>query len=269
MRKSQSSQPLGHIEALLIEGHHVGNSGPSGEAGINADSKSSGLVEKFHSSEKEPIELPEVVTPSKQNALASRDMQTAEGVKNVPTEDESYEGGTSDASSLEIRKIATPKGKKIAVSRAKAAVQSYHTKITMRGKSALTDMASKTARRMKTEANNGHEQPALRREDVVKLNSAADQGRTLESTMMAEADEAGSQGASSSRKKVGLKTKLPSGLGQQSARGTGNKRSSGLAGDLSAPKAQGEGRSKAFRGNQYFYADGTPRPRKGHATHVQ
>jgi hypothetical protein len=277
MHEFPPSRPLGHIEAPLVEGNHVGRSEPSSETTISAISKSNVLAEKFHSSEKEQMGLPEVVAPPKQNALALGDAQTAAGIKNeptkhVPAEDESYEAGTSDASSVEIRKIATPKGKKVAVGRAKAAVQSYQTNLAVRGKSALTDMASKRVRTTNVKAANGHEQPALGREDSrdsTKLNGTADQvheRRTPENATITEADGFGSQGTSSSSKKVGSNINVPSGAGEQSVSRTRKKRSSGLAGESSVPKAQSDGRTKAFRGNQYYYADGTPRPRKDRPT---
>ena len=242
-QQHQSPRFLDPVEAPPVYGDHAGRSGPSSEMTIGADSKTSGLAEKLHSLEKKRTGSP------KQCASAE-----GIGVRGAPVEDESDAAGTPDVSSVGIRKIEALQGKAAAASRANAAVQSYQMEMAVQGKSALADMASNE------KAANRHEQPAFRREEAA---DQAHRGRTREGTIV------GGQAASSCSGTAGLKAKVPSGSGGQSTPGTGKKRSSALGGELSVPKAQGEGRTKAFRGNQYYFADGTPRARKERAPRAQ
>ena len=119
---------------------------------------------------------------------------------------------------MATKPMATPKGKKLAVDRAKAAVQGYQTVMAMRGKSALTVMASKGRKAQKA---------------TLKMAHASDNGEGPAPVKWRK------------------------------------KKSARLTGELSVQKAEGEEKTKSFRGNQYLNADRTPRVKKESATSGQ
>jgi hypothetical protein len=265
IKELSSSQTLGHIEASLIERECGEKSGSFVETQTVADQMNNNILENLYSVEESPAERPEVVLPSMHNQSESRDSKLAQRAKKVATDDESFEEDRTSDASTGIRKITTPKGKKVAVNRAKAAMQSYQTEMALRGKSALTNMTSKKKNTSKAKAADGQGEAGLRKRATHKLDKAAGQqheGRAPGNKTVAEAEGVSNQGAPPSNEKVVLKTMVSSGVGQQVASAKRKKKSSGLAGELNLLTTEGEGRTKAFRGNQYLNADGTPRARK-------
>jgi hypothetical protein len=267
--ESPASQTAAHIEATLTGGEHIEENGPFVEKQGVVDPNNNNSVEDLETVEERAIEQPEIVTPSKRKPFGSSDLKLAQKVKKVATDDESYEEDETSDVSMAIKKIATPKGKKLAVDRAKVAVQGYQTGMAMRGKSASTDAMSKKKNSPRAKTADGKGEPVVRREASSKLGSAAIQrheGALPEDRRIAKTEEVQSPGAPPSSRKAILKTKVSSGDGEQSTPTKRKKKASGLTRELSVLTAQGEGRTKAFRGNQYLNADGTPRPRKEAAT---
>jgi hypothetical protein len=261
----ESPQTIAHTEESLTEREYVEKSRPFVARQTFADLINTNIRENLYSAEESPVEPPEVIMSSKQNQFESPDSKAAQSTKKVVTDDESYEeDGTSNVS-MGTRKIATPKGKKVAVNRAKAAVQGYQTEMAMRGKSALNDTTSKTKDTPKAKAVDGQGEAGMRKSANHNLDRAVGQqheGPAPGKKTVTEPEEVSNEGAPPLSKKVALKRKVSSGVEQQCASAKGKKKVPGLAGELDAVTTEGERRTKAFRGNQYLHADGTPRARK-------
>lgn len=208
-----ASQTATHIGTPPRESEHVNENRLFVGGQEVVDTRTNELVEDLDSLGESTIELLEVVTTSKQTLFESGGLKVAQKVKKVASDDESYvEDETSDASMaakpMAAKPIATPKGKELAVDRAKAAVQGYQTVMAMRGKSALTVMASKSRKAQKA---------------TLKMALASDNGEGPAPVKWRK------------------------------------KKSAPLTGELSVQNAEGEGKTKSFRGNQYLNADRTPR----------
>ena len=259
--ESTASHTTSHIEAPLREGEQVEESGPFVKKQEVADSNNAKFVADLLTVVESSLEPLEVVKSSKQKPSESGNPK-AQKVAEVATGDESYAADETSDMSIVFKKIAIPKGKRVAVDRAKVAVEGYQTAMAMRGKigkSALTDMAPKNKSTLIAKTVGTSEEPASK-EAILKPNIAAEGKGNLApmKKTTSKAEQVESQDTPSLSEKVTLNVRDGPGNGETPAPAKRTKKISGLWREFSALSAEGQRRTKAFRGNQYLKADGTP-----------
>jgi hypothetical protein len=254
-QESPALQTAAHIRLTLSEDQRMGKIGPLVETQRSADPKKINSAEDPHDMEGGTIELTEVMTPSKQKQSTSLNSRANQKVMKDAQGDESYEDDGASDTSMSFKMVATQKGKKAAVDWAKAAVEGYQQSIAMRGRSTLTAITSKMKSTPPAETAGREKAPAARSRVTPKPNGVAGHEQTT-APAAAKASEFEGQDKPSVTKKAILDMKDASGNGEQS---TPRVKVSGLTKELSVLKVDGQGRTKAFRGNQYLNADRTPR----------
>jgi len=252
---SPALQTTAHIRLPLSEDQLMDKIGPLVETQGSADPKKINFAEDPHNMEGGTIELPEVITPSKQKPSTSLNSNANEKAMKDAPGDESYEDDGASDTSISFKMVATPKGKKAALDWAKVAVEGYQQSIAMRGRSALTAMTTKM-NSTPTAKTAEEEVPASRSRVTPKLNSVADHGQKA-APAAAKVSEFEGQDKPSVTKKATLEMKDASGNGEQST--PVRMKVSSLTKELSVLAVDDQGRTKAFRGNQYLNADRTPR----------
>ena len=254
---SPALQTTAHIRLPLSEDQLMDKIGPLVETQGSADPKKINFAEDPHNMEGGTIELPEVITPSKQKPSTSLNSNANEKAMKDAPGDESYEDDGASDTSISFKMVATPKGKKAALDWAKVAVEGYQQSIAMRGRSALTAMTTKMNSTPTAKTAEEEEVPASRSRVTPKPNSVAGHGQKT-APAAAKASEFEGQDKPSVAKKATLEMKDASGNGEQSTP-MRMKKVSSLTKELSVLAVDDQGRTKAFRGNQYLNADRTPR----------
>lgn len=255
-QESPALQTTAHIRLTLSKDQRMDNIGPLVETHGSADLVKINFAEDLHKMEGGTIELPEVITPSKQMPSTSLNPRADRKITKDAPSDESYEDDEASDTPMSFKIAATPKGKKAAVEWAKAAVEDYQRSIAMRGSSALAAMTAEMKSTPTAETARKEEGPASRRVTPKPNDVAGHEQKTGPAAV--KASEFGSQDKPSVTKKATLEMKDASGNGEQSAP-VRVKKVSGLTKELSILTVDGQGRTKAFRGNQYLNADRTPR----------
>lgn len=254
---SPALQTTAHIRLTLSENQLMGEIRPLVETQGSADPKKINFAEDLHNMEGGTIKLPEVITPSKQKPSTSLNSNANQKATRDAPGDEPYEDSEASDTSMSFKMVATPKGKKAAVDWAKAAVEGYQQSIVMRGRSALTAMTAKMESTPTAETARGEEVSASMRRVTPKPNGVAGYEQDT-APAAAKASEFEGQDKLSVTKKATLEMKDASGNGEQSTP-VRVKKVSSLTKELSVLAVDGQGRTNAFRGNQYLNADRTPR----------
>jgi hypothetical protein len=234
-----------HIRLTPSEDQLTNKVGPLVETQGSADPGEVSFAGGFHNVEGGTIELPEVITPPKQKpstSLSSNANQKA--MKDAPG-DKSYEDDEASDTSMSFKMVA------------EAAVGGYQQSIAMRERSALTAITATMKSTPTVETAGGEKAPASRRRVTPKSNGVAGHEQKT-APAAAEASEFEGQDKPSVTKKATLEMKDASGNGEQSTP-VRVKKISSLIKESSVLTVDGQGRTKAFRGNQYLNADRTPR----------
>jgi hypothetical protein len=207
------------------------------------------------------IQLSEVIAPPKRKPSTSLNSRADRKITKDAPGDESYEYYEASDAPMSFKIAATPKGKKAAVDRAKAAVEEYQQSIAIRGRSALAAVTAKMKSTPIAETATREKGPASMRRVTPKPNGVAGHEQKT-GPVAVKASEFDGQDKLSVTRKVTLEMKDASGNGKQSSP-VRVKKVSGLTKESSALAIDGQERAKAFRGNQYLNADRTPRPDEG------
>jgi hypothetical protein len=256
-QESLALQTAAHIRLTLSKDQRIDNTGPLVETHGSTDLKKINFAEDLHEMEGGIIQLPEVITPSKQKPSTSLNSRADRKITKDAPGDESYEDDEASDTPMLFKTIATPKGKKAAVEWAKAAVEDYQRSIAMRGRSALAAVTAKMKSTPTAETARREKGPASMRRVTPKSNGVASHEQKT-APVAVKASEFDGQDKLSVTGKATLEMKDASGNGEQSAP-VRVKKASGLTKELSTLAIDGQERTKAFRGNQYLNANKTPR----------
>ena len=260
---SPALQTTSHIGGEFNDGEKVSNIVQVVEIQKLHDLKSTGERKGIHRYDESTVKPLDVVISSKLKPLGAVN-SNVQIIANTSTNNDRYEEDGVFETSLLFKNIPTPEGKKVALDRAKSALQSYQAVMSSRRKTsnlALADLASKKKSTPELKTHGSNQESALLDIPAPKPTGAADEDdkvTSMRKTPAKAGDDESHEPPSVSQTTANVEDASDDGEPSTPLKAKKTKKP-GPTRESSVLTDESEKKTKPFRGNQYLMADKTPR----------